>query len=62
MSHTLKILEKILDSRLRQVVCIGRQQLGFMRGLGTVDGIFSLRQSMEKHQEKQRVLHMVFID
>jgi len=27
-----------------------------------VDGIFSLRQNMEKHREKQKVLHMVFID
>ncbi|XP_063589594.1 uncharacterized protein LOC134766591 [Penaeus indicus] len=62
MSHTLKLLERILDSRLRQVVHIGRQQLGFMKGVGTVDGIFSLRPTMEKHHEKQKVLHMAFID
>ena len=62
MSHTLKILERILDDRLRQVVHIGRQQLGFMKGVGTMDGIFSLRQLMEKYREKQRVLHMAFID
>ncbi|XP_037802998.1 uncharacterized protein LOC119597491 [Penaeus monodon] len=62
MSHTLKLLERIMDSRLRQVVRIGRRQLGFMKGIGTVDGIFSLRQTMEKYQEKQRVQHMVFID
>ena len=62
MSHTLKLFERGLDDRLRQVVHIGRQQLGFMKGLGTVDGIFSLRQTMEKHREKQKVLHMAFID
>ena len=62
MSHTLKLLERILDGRLRQGVHIGRQQLGFMKGLGTVDGIFSLRQLMEKYREKQKTLHMVFID
>ena len=39
-----------------------KQQLGFMRGVGTVDAIFSLRQLMEKCREKQKVLHMVFID
>ena len=33
-----------------------------MKGLGTVDGIFSLRQMMEKYREKQKTLHMVFID
>ena len=62
MSHTLKLLERILDGRLRQVVHIGRQQLGFMKGLGTIDGIFSLRQMMEKYREKRKTLHMVFID
>ena len=62
MSHTLKILERILDSRLREEALIGRQQLGFMKGLNTIDGIFSLRQTMEKCREKQKVLHMVFID
>ncbi|XP_063586291.1 uncharacterized protein LOC134763659 [Penaeus indicus] len=58
----VELLERILDSRLRQVVHIGRHQLGFMKGVGTVDGIFSLRQTMEKHHEKQKVLHMAFID
>ena len=62
MSHTLKIFERILDGRLRQEVFIGRQQLGFMKGVGTVDGIFSLRQVVEKFREKQKTLHMVFID
>ena len=62
MSHTLKVFERILDGRLRKQVFIGRQQLGFMKGLGTVDGIFSLRQMMEKYREKQKTLHMAFID
>ena len=62
MSHTLKLLERIIDGRLRQEVRIGKQQLGFMKGLGTVDGIFTLRQTMEKCREKQKVLHMVFVD
>ncbi|XP_037794219.1 uncharacterized protein LOC119589706 [Penaeus monodon] len=61
MSHTLKPLERIFDSQLRQAVRIGRQQLGFMKGIGTVDGTFFLRQTMKKYQKK-RVLHMVFID
>ena len=62
MSHTLKIFERIIDGRLRQEVMLGKQQLGFMKGVGTVDGIFSLRQLMEKCRERQKVLHMVFID
>ncbi|XP_037772666.1 uncharacterized protein LOC119568277 [Penaeus monodon] len=60
MSHTLKLLERI-DGRIRQEAFIGRQQLGFMKGVGTVDGIFCLRQTMEKYRENQKVLHMLFI-
>ena len=33
-----------------------------MKGLGTVDGIFTLQQNMETHHEKQKVLHMAFIE
>ena len=62
MSHTLKILERMIDGRLREEVEIGKEQLGFMKGSGTSDGIFCLRQVMEKFREKQRDLHMVFID
>ena len=62
MSHTLKILERMMDGRLREEVEIGREQLGFMKGRGTTDEIFCLRQLMEKFREKQRDLNMVFID
>lgn len=62
MSHTLKILERMIDGRPREEVDIGKEQLGFMKGSGTSDGIFCLRQVMEKFREKQRDLHMVFID
>lgn len=62
MSHTLKILERMIDARLREEVQIGKEQMGFMKGRGTTDGIFCLRQIMEKFGERQRDLHMVFID
>ena len=62
MSHTLKLFERIIDGRLRKEVSIGKQQLGFMKGVGTTDGIFTIRQMMEKYREKQQVLHMAFID
>ena len=62
MSHTLKVLERMIDSRLREEVKIGKEQLGFTEGRGTTDGIFCLRQVVEKYREKQRPLHMVFID
>ena len=41
---------------------IGDEQFGFMPGRGTTDAIFTVRQLKEKHREKQKGLHMVFID
>ena len=48
--------------RLREETTIGDEQFGFMPGRGTTDAIFAVRQLMEKHREKQKGLHMVFID
>ena len=58
MSHTMKIWERIIDRRLREETTIGDEQFGFMPGRGTTDAIFAVRQLMEKQKE----LHMVFID
>ena len=62
MSHTMKILERIIERRLREETTIGDEQFGFMPGRGTTDAIFVLRKLMEKHRENPKGLHMVFID
>ena len=62
MSHTMKIWERIIDRRLREETTIGDEQFRFMPGTGSTDAIFAVRQLMEKHREKQKGLHMVFID
>ena len=51
----MKLLERILDKRLREKVEpeLGEEQLGFRKGRGTTDGMFSLRQLVEKRLEKQ---------
>ena len=58
----MKILEMIIERRLREETTIGDEQFGFMPGRGTTDAIFAVRQLMEKHRKKQKGLHMVFID
>ena len=62
ISHTMKILESVIDRRLREKTTIGEEQFGFMLGRGTTDAIFAARQVIEKHREMQKELHLVFID
>ena len=62
MAHTLKMYERIIEARLRDETYISEEQFGFMPGRGTTDAIFILRQVMEKYREKEKELHLVFID
>ena len=60
----MKLLERILDKRLRERVEpeLGEEQLGFRKGRGTTDGMFSLRQLVEKRLEKQGHMALAFVD
>ena len=64
LSHIMKLLERILDKRLRERVEpeLGEEQLGFRKGRGTTDGMFSLRQLVEKRLEKQGHMALAFVD
>ena len=62
MSHTMKIWERIIDRRLREETTIGDERFGFMRGRGTMEVIFAVRQLMEKHRENRQDCIMLFID
>ena len=62
MSHTMKVWERNIETRLRDSVEISKQQYRFIPGKGTTDAMFSLRMLMEKYREGQRELHCVFVD
>ena len=62
MSHTMKIMERVLEKRLREEVNIGDQQFGFMPKKSTIDAIFALRINAEQYRSAQKELHCVFID
>jgi len=62
LEHTMKIVERILESRLREQVNIEELQFGFMPGRGTVDAIFIARQMQEKYRAKKKDLYFAFID
>ena len=62
MSHTMKVWERIIETRLRDSVEFSKQQYGFMPGKGTTDAMFALRMLMEKYREVQKELNCVFVD
>ena len=41
--HAMKIVEEIIEKRLRQIVMIDNIQFGFMPGKGTINAVFILR-------------------
>jgi hypothetical protein len=62
VSHTMKLWERVIESRLRKVVMISENQFGFMPGRSTMEAIHLLRQLIERYSERNKDLHMVFID
>ena len=47
--HVMKVPERIVDGLIRQLVPIDDSQFGFVRGSGTTDAIFVVRQLQEKY-------------
>ena len=64
LSQVLKLLERVLDARIRRRVedDFGEEQQGFMKGRGTADGMYVLRQMVEKRLEVQGSMALGFVD
>ena len=65
LSRIMKyLLERILDKRLHERVEheLGEEHLGFRKGRGTTDGMFSLRQLVERRLERQGHVALAFVD
>ena len=60
--QVMKILERIVDSLIRQLVSIDNSQFGFVPGRGTTDAIFVVRQLQEKYLAANKRLYMAFVD
>ena len=62
LEHGMKVVERLLEKRLRRLVKVAQMQFGFMPGKSTVDAIFILRRMQESYLEKNRKLFICFVD
>ena len=60
--QAMKVIERIADSLIIQVVSIDKSQFGFDPGRGTTDAMFVICQLQEKYLYVGRQLYMVFVD
>ena len=58
----MKILERIVDGLIRQLVSIDDSQFGLVQGRGITDAIFVVRQLQEKYLAANKRLYMAFVD
>ena len=58
------MLERVLDARIRRrVECdLGEEQQRFKKGRGTSDGMYVLRQMIEKRLEVEGTMALGFVD
>ena len=62
LEHAMKIVERILERRIRTLVNLNEMQFGFIPGKTTVDAIFIVRRMQEEYQKKDKKLYMCFVD
>ena len=60
--QVMKVLDRIVDGLIRQVVSIDDSQFGFVQGRGTTDEIFVFRQLLEKYLAANKRFYMAFVD
>ena len=58
----MKVLERIVDGLIRQVVSIDNSHFGFVPGRGATDAIFVIRQVQKKYLVANKRLYMAFVD
>ena len=62
LDHGMKIIERVLERRIRALVDVDEAQFGFMPGKGTIDALFLVRRLQEEHRAKDKRMYKCFVD
>jgi len=62
LKHAMKVVERIFKYRIRQQIEVNDMQFEFLKGEGTADAIFTVRQLQENFRAKRKKLYFGFVD
>ena len=62
LEHGMKIIERVLEKRIRTMVEVDNMQFGFLPGRETIDALFMERRMEEEYTEKDKKLYICFVD
>ena len=60
LEHGMKVIERLLERRIRALVDFNQAQFGFMSRKGTMDALFLVRRFQEEHRVKNKRVYMCF--
>ena len=58
----MKVVERVIEKRIREPVKLDDMQFGFRARRETTDAIFIVRQLLQKYRQKKKNLYFAFID
>ena len=56
LEHAMKIVERVVENRIRELVTMDYMQFGFMPGKGTTHALFILRRMQEEFRKRKQKL------
>ncbi|GKE19145.1 retrovirus-related pol polyprotein LINE-1 [Tanacetum coccineum] len=62
MPEEWRLNERVIERRLRRETEVSENQFGFMPGRSTMEAIHIIRSLMEKYRERQKDLHLAFLN
>ena len=62
LEHEMKIIEKVLEKRIRALVEVDDMQFCFMPGRWMTNALFIVRRMQEEYREKDKELYICFVD
>ena len=61
LEQPMKVIERVLEKRIRWQVSIDDMMFGFLPGKGTTNAIFIMRQIQEIHQARKKMMYYAFL-